>query len=477
MLRFTKIICTLGPSVDAPEHILHMATAGMNVSRVNLSHGSREQHRSFMRMVRDLNAQGALAKMNPSISCLSLLVDTKGAEIRTGECDPPVTIAKGQEVIFSFLEHPKERRPVILVNHEGFAGHVRRADRILIDNGKLSFGIISIEPDGTVVARAREDGTIGSRRHINLPGASVDLPPFTDRDWDDIAFAADEGADFIGLSFIQRGQEVEEVRAFLRKRGSTAGIVAKIETQHAVQNVSEILHAADALMVARGDLGAEVPFERVPVIQDEIVALCRGAGKPVIVATHMLESMIQNPMPTRAEVTDIAHAAAIGADATMLSGETASGKYPFAAIEAMDRVLRATEAHRKRFIPTEDAGVHNEREARAEAAVTLASSTSASALLVFTRSGQTAIDVSKFRPAIPIFACTDRPDVQRKLQLSFGVFPACIPLASDPEKSIENSFVALKGSSLLSSGDRIVLVSDTLAHEQTVNTVQLRVVP
>ena len=283
MLRFTKIICTLGPSVAAPEYILHMATAGMNVARVNLSHGSREQHRSFMRMVRDLNTQGTLTKMSPSISCLSLLVDTKGAEIRTGECDPPVTITKDQEVIFSFRNPVEELRPVILVNHEGFAEHVRRADRILVDNGKLSFDIISIEPDGAVIARAREDGTIGSRRHINLPGAGVDLPPFTARDWDDIAFAADEGADFIGLSFIQRGQEVEEVRTFLRKRGSPAGIVAKIETQHAVQNVSEILHAADALMVARGDLGAEVPFERVPVIQDEIGALCREAGKPVIV--------------------------------------------------------------------------------------------------------------------------------------------------------------------------------------------------
>jgi len=479
-VRLTKIICTLGPATSTPESLRSLAEAGMNIARLNLSHGKREDHRRFLKGIDDLNH--SLREHPPALtsSCVATLLDIRGAQIRTGERLEPLSITKGEEVIFTANPaenpHSDERRPVITVNYEGFANDVRETDRILIDNGELLFEVVRIEPNGDVIARASTSGLIGSRRHINLPGADVDLPSITERDWDDIAFAADEGVDFLGLSFIRSAEEVRRVHAFLKERGSTMEVIAKIETMQAVEDIVEIIREAGGVMVARGDLGAELPFERLPVIQDEIVVRCREAGKPVIVATHMLESMTVHPLPTRAEVTDIAHAATTSADATMLSGETARGKYPLLALEAMDRVLRATEEHVARFATTGSIGVHNEREARAEAACTLAHSSQASALVIFTKTGQTARDISRCRPAVPIYAFTDQPEIQRKLQLSFGVVPFTCAFPTDPEETVQRALDLLTGGDFLSRGEKVVLVSDTRAHERMVNTVQLRAI-
>ncbi|MDD5025814.1 MAG: pyruvate kinase [Candidatus Peribacteraceae bacterium] len=463
-MRRTKIVCTLGPSSTTLEDIHELAKAGMNVARINLSHGKREDRLKMLEIIRTLRKESLT---------ISIMFDTKGAEIRTGEVEHPLPITKGQEVIFSPNRLENEKRTVISVNYSGFSQDVRETNRILLDNGEMIFDIVKINDDGTVTARSQNEGQIGSRRHITLPGADIDLPSLTQQDWDDIAFGAEQDVDYFSLSFIRRAEEIQEVRDFLTKHKSAARIITKIETKQAVANIAEIIAVSDGIMVARGDLGSDLPFEDLPSIQDEIVSRCHDAGVPVIVATHMLESMIEHPSPTRAEVTDVAHAAMTRSDATMLSGETANGKYPFKAVEAMDRILRKTESYLQRFPLSPVVGVRNDREARAEAAVSLAFATNATALLVFTKSGQTAREVSKFRPNVPVIALTNSTSTQYKLCLSYGVLPLVIPF-SDPESTVHEGMRAAVESGTVSSGQNVVLLSDMQTKDAPVQSVQTR---
>ncbi len=474
MMRLTKIICTLGPTAKTPQQIAALARAGMNIARINLAHGTWDEHRKVIRIVKALNR--TLMRKGKLPSCVAILLDTKGAEVRTSIVKEPLKIRKGERVVFSPKALPKERMQVVIVNHKGFSKDARAADQILLDNGKMTFEFLSARKDGSIVARALQKGTIGSRRHVNLPGANLDMPSITKEDWQSIAHAADEGVDCVGLSFIRKASEVEEVRAFLKKRGKNVGLISKIETRQGVKNLQEIIDVSDAMMVARGDLGAEIPFEQLPVVQDTMVRLSRKAGKPVIVATHMLESMIENPIPTRAEVTDIAHAAMTSTDMTMLSGETASGAHPLLALDAMSRVLRETENHlgaSRRMIPEE---IRNERDAQAESAVFLALSSGASAIVVMSRTGQFAREIARFRPHLPVIAFTPDATVQRALQLSFGVIPLVTRFSADPEKTVVEAVAQAKKAGLLKKGDQFVLVSDTKAHTESISSIQVRVV-
>lgn len=463
--RATKIVCTLGPASSTAEQIEALAKAGMNVARINLSHGARESHAQAIGIIDALNASG---------HCIAVMIDTRGSEIRTGEVIQPIPITEGQEVLFSSVPGKKDAQTVIEVNYDGFARDVRETDEILVDNGDIEFQILSFEPDGSVRARAKNAGSIGSRRHINLPGADIDLPSLTKKDWDDIAFGAERNVDYVALSFIRSAEEIDEVRAFLAKRGSPMRIITKIETRSAVEdNLAEIVAASDGIMVARGDLGTDIPIELLPAFQDEIVTRCQDAGKPVIIATHMLESMSMHPMPTRAEVTDVAHAAIMKADATMLSGETATGKYPVKCVQMMDRILRATEEREAKFSFHIEGAVHDARDARAEAAVTLARSTESKAFLVFTRTGKTALSVAKFRATIPLLVATPDPHIQHALALVYGVTPLVVPFA-DPESTVVAGLNAVKHAGLLQKGDTVVLVSDTQTADGRVSTVQVR---
>jgi len=468
-LRLTKIICTLGPSSKTEEQLKALAEAGMNVARINLSHGTREEHAEAIALIQKLNGQGF---------CIASLMDTRGAEIRTGVVIQPIPIAIGQEIVFS--SNPQhvdpQERTVIEVNYDGFANDVRETDTIIIDNGTISCTILSINPDGSVIAKARDAGLVGSRRHINLPGADIDLPSLTKKDWDDIAFGAEQGVDYVALSFIRDAEEITEVRSLLKKKGSDMKIITKIETKRAAEeNLAAIIAVSDGIMVARGDLGTDIPIEELPAIQDEMVVRCRDAGKPVIVATHMLESMSTSPLPTRAEVTDVAHAAVTRTDATMLSGETASGKHPVKCVDMMDRILRATESHEARLNERPEGAVHNEREARAEAAVTLAHSTEAAAIIAVTRSGQTAREIAKFRPDIPVIAFAATTSVRQKLSLNYGIFPVLATFA-DTEVTIETGIAAARKAGLLTPGMRVVLLSDAPAKGGNVSTVQMRTI-
>ena len=453
-LRLTKIICTIGPASWQPGVLEEMADTGMNIARLNFSHGDRDGHRSII---------DRISKYNESHDVnIAVMLDTKGAEIRTGDVQDPIPIAKGQEVVFSSTgtSETKNGKTIIEVSYDHFAKDVIETDTILLDNGELSFDIVSVEKNGDVIAKAREDGSIGTRRHINLPGADIDLPSITESDWEDLRFGAEHNLDFLALSFIRNANEVREVRAMLEEIGSSSQIISKIETQKAVTNITEIIEASDAIMVARGDLGADVPFEDLPVIQDEIVTRCKDAGKPVVIATHMLESMKEHPVPTRAEVTDTAHAVATGADATMLSGETASGKHPLVALSAMMRIHAATEIHMARLETAYDIRFKDSEEEEMDSAVTLAAKEEADAFIVITETGRTARHISKFRPYKPIIALTKDRVIQRSLLLHYGVIPLQVPFAESDDITMQAGIDLALNLGLIANGQKLILLKD-----------------
>jgi pyruvate kinase len=441
----------------------------MNVARLNLTHASAQKQVptiDILKRVRSRFAHG-----------LGILLDVRCAQVRTSVISTPVSISKGDIVYFGVEDlrnSHKGDEAFIGVDYSAFGKDVRTAEILLIDNGEMSFDILSISAKGVVKARAKQEGKIGSRRHVNMPGADISLPTFTKADWEDIASAVREGIDYIALSFIRTAKDIREVRAFLDKKKSPIRIMAKIETRQAVANFSAILEASDSIMIARGDLGAELPFEQVPVIQDQIVRQCRAAGKPVLVATHMLESMISHPLPTRAEATDVAHAASTRADATMLSGETASGRHPVVALEAMHRILLATETHMRTQTAETPLAVSNDIEARSQAAVQLAHSIQAEAIVVMTRSGRSAQAIAKFRPNIPVFAITEDECVWGALSLNYGVISIVSSFQGELEESAIRGIHAAKDAGFLRKGMQVVLVSGTEITGGSTISVQAR---
>ncbi len=472
-MRFTKIVATLGPATNSVEKIEELAKLGINVCRMNFSHGDHEFHGNTMKNVRTVNKKG---------HALALMLDTKGPEVRTGDVAVPLVIEKGDLVTFTPRELTgKEKGKTVKVSYGLFAKDAKNARCIVIDNGSIEMKLVKVEKD-IVIARALDGGKISSRRHVNLPGAYISLPSFTDKDWKDIAFGIEQNVDFIAPSFVRSGKDIKELKAFLKKHGSPAHIISKIETPQAVENIDEIIAYSDGIMVARGDLGSEVPFEDVPGIQDDIVKRCRKAGKPVIVATHMLESMITNPTPTRAEVTDIAYAARLQADSTMLSGETAGGMYPSKAVAAMDQVLRKCERIEPMYdllidaCDDETSNIDLPRKEQALAACVLATKLNADALIVISKHGRTAMAVSNCRPLLPIHAFTETEDSQRRLALVWGVAPHCIRFSENPDQTIAAAISLGKKEGFLKKGQRVVAVSDMRSVHDRVMTIQIRTI-
>ncbi|MDA0376128.1 MAG: pyruvate kinase [bacterium] len=456
-LRRTKIICTIGPSSWDKDILVTLADEGMNIARLNFSHGTRESHQEIIDRIQSYNATSGLP--------VGIMLDTKGAEIRTGDVQDPILVTKGEEVIFSSTAATHDSgRKCIEVSYDGFAKDVIETDTILIDNGEISFDIVSVEADGSVVARARENGEIGTRRHINLPGADIDLPSITESDWEDLRYGAKQNLDFLALSFIRNADEVQQVRAMLEELGSTSKIISKIETQKSVKNINEIIDASDGIMVARGDLGADVPFEKLPAIQDEIVCRCKDAGKPVIIATHMLESMKEHPVPTRAEVTDTAHAVATGTDATMLSGETASGTHPIVALQAMVRIHKATEEHLSRLETTYNIHFRDSAEEEMDKAIALAEKEGVDAFVLITESGLTAKHISKFRAPVPIIAFTKNSSIQRSLTMSFGVYPLQVDFDASDDVTMQEGLKKALEIGLITRGQKVMLLKDRANH-------------
>ena len=466
-IRMTKIVCTIGPETAPFEKLKALAENGMNVARINMSHGTHEWHHNVIRHIKTINEKTGAS--------VAILLDTKGPEIRTGDVKRDLVLHKGDTITLTIRRQAELEDNCVEVNYDGFVSDVSRGDIILIDGGMLSLEVTTLTPTD-IHCTCLEDGTLGSRRHVNIRGKSAHLPSITEKDWQDIEFGIENGVDFVALSFVKGPGAIKELRQFITEKNVPIDIIAKIESADSISHLDEIIEAGDGVMIARGDLGAELPYEEVPLLQDQIVKKCRIAGKPVIVATHMLESMIVNPTPTRAEVSDITQAVLQGTDAIMLSGETATGKYPLKALEVMDSVARRIEVQMSADREVHVRASSNPKYEIARSASILNNNINAAGTLVFTRRGLMAVLLSRCRPNGPIYAFTNTTHVRRRLGIHWGVYAFRIKLSKDPENSISRAVDQLKRKKLLQEGAHMIVVSDILAGGTFIETVQIRTV-
>ncbi len=469
--RRTKIVFTLGPATESEAMLEQLIAGGADIVRLNMAHASHDWTRQTIRRIRAVSE-----RINREVG---IMMDIKGPEIRTGDLSAPIDLKPGE--IFDFTVQPAaggetahEVRSVD-VNYRDLVNDIRVGDTVLVDNGLIRLEVL--EKDAAHIrCRVLIPGQLSSRRHINLPGVRVNLPAFTEKDRADTLVGIQEGIDFVALSFVREARDIETLRTFLIENKSKARIIAKIEDQTAITNLDEIVRACDSLMVARGDLGIECPFEDLPVIQRRAVRACIAQGRPVIVATHMLESMIQQPVPTRAEITDVANAVYERADCVMLSGETTVGKYPWECVQMLDKISRRIEAEND---PNheEPAVFTSERMKMLHSAVVLANELPGSKILTFTRHGFMAHGLAALRPSsAPIFTFTPYLGLLRQLRLLRSVEPFLLPFASDPDGTIENAIGALRRADRIAPGDKLIVVTDILSQDRVVDSVQLRTV-
>ena len=446
----TKIVCTLGPSSSTPEGIRGLIEAGMNVARLNFSHGTHSQHAETIETVRRLSREMA----HP----VAILGDLQGPRIRVGDIPGEIHVQQGEDLIL--VHEGLEREGEIPITYDALATDVHVGDRILIDDGLIE--LIAMEVSHPrVTARVLHGGAINPHKGLNLPGVHVSAPSITEKDLADVHFAVEHDLDYLALSFVRRAGDIEQLRAMVPKG---LLIVAKIEKDVALNNIESIVSAADGVMVARGDLGVELPFEEVPGAQKRIIGIANLLGRPVITATQMLESMIENPRPTRAEASDVANAILDGTDAVMLSAETAAGAYPRLAVEAMRRIIRQIELHP----PTTRGPRRIPRDAETAVAteVAIAAATTAAVgmlhaplVVVFTKSGFSARVVSAHRPGVSILVLTDQERTYRQLSLVWGVIPELVPHADTYEEMVALAKEAVVKRKLANRGDRIVVTA------------------
>ncbi|MCT2529253.1 pyruvate kinase [SAR92 clade bacterium H921] len=453
-MRKTKIICTIGPASESIEMLEQLANSGMNVARLNMSHGDHESHAKIIQAIQSLNK-----KLNHPIA---VLLDTQGPEIRTGDMVNDLHLNEGDTISIVARGAEDVESSSIHINYDDLINDVDVGDMITVDNGLINLEVLSKE-DRIMRVKVIDGGLLKSKRHVNLPGIRVNLPAITDKDRRDIEFGIQQGVDFIALSFVRQADDIHELRALLGDRAEKIKIVAKLEDQEAITNMVEIIAAADGIMVARGDLGVEIPLEVLPRVQRRIIRTCAEMGKRVIVATHMLESMIENPIPTRAEVTDVANAVYEEADAIMLSGETTVGKYPVKCVEILDRISRSTESSRGlRF--TDKLALESDKQQIAMAAVNLAESIAAKAIIVPTRRGRMANRVTNCHPQESIIcAFTDNSRTRRQLVMNRNVLSYQIEFSDDSEKTLATAAAIMIQRNEFSPDDRVVVISDALA--------------
>lgn len=469
--RKTKIVCTIGPTSCSREDLFGLADQGMNVARLNMSHGDHKSHKAVVDLVKEYN------KLNRNN--VAIMLDTKGPEVRSGDVTEPIDMKPGAKYTFTIKEGADGKNGRISVNYDGFIDDVSVNDMLLVDGGMLSLKILE-KTKQDVVCEVVDGGVMGSRRHLNIRGKSANLPAITDKDWLDLQFGIDVGVDYYALSFVRSADVIYELKAYLAKQGAAIGILPKIESADSVGHLSDILDAADGAMVARGDLGAELPVQEVPYWQSRIVQGCRKRGKPVIVATNMLESMITNPTPTRAEVSDIAIAVREGTDAVMLSGETAYGKFPYKSVSVMATVAKRTENAMLTYQGTRRFGSEESEpidwivapksesksgsmtqpglsEMFAYHATTMANTISTS-LVVFSRKGHMPALLSHYRPDFPIYAFTENRDIQRRLALYHGITALYMNFSQDAEETFEKAIDELKSRGYVKGGQQVAIV-------------------
>jgi len=445
----TKIVCTLGPSTRSAEAIRELVAAGMNVARINFSHGTHEQHAQTIRLVREISQEADRP--------VAILGDLQGPRIRIGDLQTPIPLEPGTEITLA-PESSGTPTGIIPVTYELLADDLKAGDRILVDDGLLDLTVVSVKKP-RVTVRVVHGGPLRSHKGMNFPGVNVTAPSLTTKDRADVAFAVAQDIEYLALSFVRRARDVDGLRAMLPK-GML--IIAKIEKDMALENIESIVEASDGVMVARGDLGVELPFEEVPLAQKRIISIANQVGRPVITATQMLESMVTHPRPTRAEASDVANAILDGTDAVMLSAETAAGEYPQLAVEAMRRIIFEIEKHPR---PAR----RDERQGRGatvstEFAIAAASNAAvrmldAPCLIVFTKSGFSARIVASQRPSVPILVLTDVPRTYHQLALVWGVVPELVPHCETYDEMVRMATEAAKRRGLATAGSKVVVTA------------------
>jgi pyruvate kinase len=464
MSRKTKLIVTLGPATQEPEMIGRLIDGGVNLFRLNMSHAPHEWAAKMTKIVRTESAKRD--------AHIAVLFDLTGPSIRTGDLEKPYQLEEGDKVEFRQEGTEPSIPNSTTVNYPGLMGDVTEGNTLVVDNGALLMRIERVADD-RVICDVRTPGTMGSRRHINLPGVRLNLPAMTEKDHQDLALAVECGADFIAGSFVRDAAHVKELRQAMEALEGEAQIVAKIEDQEAIRNIDAIIKITDVIMIARGDLGIEVDFEDLPILQRRIVKRCHELGTRVIVATQLLESMITNPTPTRAEVTDVMNAAYEEADSLMLSGETSVGRYPERCVEAIDRIASRIERSGGHGFG-QNVILRDERQKTARAAVTLADSLVDARLVVLTRRGVLANHIALMRPRTSAFyAFTPKEIVCRQLSLTRGVRAFRIAFAPNIEETVQRITEQLRELDLVRPGNPIVIVSDILSDHFAANSILL----
>lgn len=453
-MRKTKIVCTIGPASESVENLTKLVNAGMNVMRLNFSHGDFEEHGGRIKNIREVTKNTG--------KNVAILLDTKGPEIRTGKLKvEPIELVQDETIILTTEEilGDKDR---ISITYDNLPNDVSIGSTILIDDGLIGLTVTDIK--GTeIYCHIVNGGTIKSKRGVNVPGVKITLPGITEKDANDIVFGIEQGVDFIAASFVRKASDVLEIRELLEKHNAShIQIISKIENQEGVDNLDEILEVSDGLMVARGDLGVEIPAEEVPLVQKAMIKKCNRVGKPVITATQMLDSMQRNPRPTRAEASDVANAIFDGTDAIMLSGESAAGKYPEESVKTMARIAERAESaleYREIFLKQSQSQQTSVTEAISQAVANSALDLDAKAIVTSTESGYTARMVSKYRPKAPIIAVTTNPQVIRRLMLIWGVIPVLGKEAANTDEMIEQAIDSSVNAGLVNVGDLVVITA------------------
>ncbi|MEJ6728586.1 MAG: pyruvate kinase [Akkermansiaceae bacterium] len=462
-VRKTRIICTLGPATESNEKLAELIDAGADVFRLNMSHAKHDWCRDIVERIRTIS--GTCGRW------VGVLFDLQGPSIRTGDVEGKIPLEKGDKI-----EIRKEGTEASLpksttVNYPGLMEDVSEGNELTVDNGEMLMRIDSVQKD-RIICEVLTTGSMGSRRHINLPGVRLNLPALTDKDHADLKVAVECGADFVAGSFVRDAGHVRELRSEMEKLGGSSQIVSKLEDQEGMKNLDDIIIESDVIMVARGDLGIEVHVEELPIIQRRIVKRCHQLGRRVIVATHMLESMINNPTPTRAEVTDVSNAVFEEADAIMLSGETTVGKYPIRCVELMDRVARRIERSGALGFGLE-ANLRSEKQRMVKAALTMADSIPDALIVVFTKSGRTAHQCGLLRPKSAIFAFAPDAQICRALTLSRGVRSFEVTFSDKPRDTISAAVDLLKNQRDIAPGTPLVVISDILHQDHAVDSILL----
>jgi pyruvate kinase len=449
-MRRAKIVCTMGPAVESPEKVRELIAAGMNMARLNLSHGSYEEHQGRLDRVRDAAKEAGKA--------VAVLVDLQGPKIRLARFENgPHELARGDIFTITTDEVPgtKER---VGTTYKGLPGDCKPGDFIMIDDGKVTVEVVEVKGND-VITKCIFPGMVSNNKGLNLPGVAVSVPAMSEKDADDLRWGLRAGADFIALSFVRNAADIKDVHAIMDEVGIRIPVIAKIEKPQAVANLQEIVDAFDGIMVARGDLGVEMPIEDVPMVQKRCVELARDAAKPVIVATQMLDSMITNSRPTRAEATDCANAVLDGADALMLSGETSVGDFAIEAVQTMARIIEKTEQEGLHRIRPLSHAPRTKCGAVTKAAAEVGEILGAKYLVTFTQSGDSARRISRLRSALPILAITPEVGTYNRLALSWGIEPLISPMVKHTDDMVLAADRILIDTKRAAIGDPVMIIA------------------